>query len=60
MAADVTAGVVLRPGVMTARVRLSTGVVVTALNGLHVRVPPGATVLVMQIDREWRIVSRDR
>lgn len=58
--AETLTGTVVRPGVQAVRVRLQTGEVVTAANGLHVRVPPGATVLVLKVDQAWRIVSRDR
>lgn len=60
MGGGVVTGVVIVPGVATARVRLRSGQVVTAINGLHVRVPPHATVLLMWVDAAWHIVSRER
>lgn len=56
----------MRPGVVIAIrpgqsvVRLATGEVVTARNGLNVRTPPQAQVLVTQTVRGWTVVARER
>lgn len=41
-------------------VRLASGQTVVARNGLNTRTPPNARVLVVQVERGWVVVARER